>query len=101
MSRTESYTDKTFIVSDGDARLRKPNNLIAFERDTAADPRAGGEQAANFKRIAKGTKVKVDRVKVVPTGSSGAIVFGHCLSTDGTTSSAGRRRETSTASSST
>jgi hypothetical protein len=85
MSRTESYTDKTFIVSDADARLRKPNNLMAFERDTAADPLPRGEQAANFKRITKGTKVKVDRVKVVPTGSSGAIVFGHCLSTDGTT----------------
>jgi hypothetical protein len=38
MNRTESYTDKTFILADADARLRKPNNLMEFERDTAADP---------------------------------------------------------------
>jgi hypothetical protein len=85
MSRTESYADKTFIVADADARLRKPNNLMEFERFTAADPLPAGEQVGNFKRIAKGTTVKVDKVKVVPTGSSGSIVFGHCLSPDGTT----------------
>ena len=100
MSRTESYADKTFIVADGDARLRKANNLIEFER-LRLRTAAGGQAGRKFQAHRQGHEGKVDRVKVVPTGSSGAIVFGHCLSTDGTTSSAGRRRETSTASSST
>jgi D-alanyl-D-alanine carboxypeptidase len=85
MSRTENFADKTFLVADPDTRIRKADDLMSFERFTAADPLPAGEQVGNFKRIAKGTRVKVDQVKVVPTGSSGRIVFAHALSENGAT----------------
>ena len=85
MSRTENFVDKTFVVADPDARIRKADDLMGFERFTAADPLPPGEQVGNFKRIPKGTQVKVDNVKVVPTGSGGLIVFARALSADGAT----------------
>jgi D-alanyl-D-alanine carboxypeptidase len=85
MSRTESYAGKTFIVADADTRLRNPDNLMEFERYKAVDPLPAGEQVGNIKRIPKGTELKVDKIKIVPTGSSGSIVFAHVLSRDGTT----------------
>ena len=84
MSRTESYLEKIFIVTDPDARIRTPGDLMAFERYTPADVLPPGEQVGNFKRIAKDTQVKVDAIKVVPTGGSGSIAFAHSLSQDGT-----------------
>ena len=109
MNRTESYTDKTFIVADADARLRKPNNLMEFERDTAADPLPEGEQAGNFKHRqgheGQGDKVKVDKVNKVkssfPPGARARSCSAIACRPTGPPSSAGRRRETSTASSST
>jgi hypothetical protein len=84
MSRTESYADKTFIVADPDTRIRNPDNLMHFELYTPADQLPAGEQVGNFKRVPKGTTVKIDKIKIVPMGSSGSIVFAHVLSTDGT-----------------
>lgn len=83
MSRTENFADKTFVVADPDARVRKADNLMEFERFTAADTLPPGEQVGNFKRIPKGTRVKVDQIKVVPTGSAGTIVFAHALAEEG------------------
>jgi hypothetical protein len=55
---------------------------LEFEVYTPADV-PPGEQPGNFKRIPKGTKVKLDKVKVLPTGSSDALVFAHALSANG------------------
>src|SRR5262245_15850131 len=84
MSRTETYADAIFVVADADARVRNPDHLMDFERYTPADPLPAGEQVGDFKRIAKGTKLKVDKVKIVPTGSSASMIFAHGLSSDGT-----------------
>src|SRR5262245_40671087 len=84
MSRTESYLDKTFVVADPDARIRNAEDLMEFERYTAADVLPPGEQVGNFKRIAQNTRVKVDQTKATPTGSKGSILFARALSEDGT-----------------
>jgi hypothetical protein len=84
MSQSDSYLDKIFTVTDPDARLRKPGDLMAFLVYTAADTLPPGEAVGNFKRIPQNTKVKVDDIEIVRTGNSGSIVFGHALSADGT-----------------
>jgi hypothetical protein len=84
MSRTESYLDRTFVVVDPDARIRKSEDLMEFERYTAADVLPPGEQVGNFKRIAQNTLVKVDQIKSASTGSKGSILFARALSQDGT-----------------
>lgn len=75
MSHTESYLDKVFTVADPDARLRKPGDLMNFL--TLA---AGG-----FRLIPQNTKVRIDDIEIVRTGTSGSIVFGHAMSEDGAT----------------
>lgn len=85
MSRTESYKDKTFTVADADARIRTPGDLMGFERYSAGKPLPAGVSIGDFKRIPKNTRVKVDKIEIVPTGSSGSIVFAHTQSTDGLT----------------
>jgi len=72
MSRSESYRLKSFKVSDPDARIRKPGQLLEFER-------ANGD----FVRIPKNTQVKVSEIKTVPGGSTRSIVFARAFSTDG------------------
>jgi hypothetical protein len=85
MSQSDSYLDKIFTVADPDARLRKPGDLMNFLVYTATDPLPPGEAVGNVKRIPHNTRVKVDDIEIVRTGSSGSIVFGHALSQDGTT----------------
>lgn len=74
MSFAESFRDKTFVVVDPDARIRRDDDLMAFVHTTG-----GG-----FQVIAKGTKVKIVEVKVAETGSRSSIVFGRATSVDGT-----------------
>ena len=56
MSRTQTYLDKKFVVANPDARIRRPNDLLAFETYSAADSSPAGEQIGNFKRIPKGAQ---------------------------------------------
>lgn len=81
MRRTESYKNKTFIVEAPDTRLRKPDSLLEYERDTA-DGLPTGEQAGNFKYVPQNTEVRVDKIAVVPSGSTKSIVFAHVLAKD-------------------
>jgi len=83
MSKSNSYLDKTFVVTDPDARIRKPGDLMTFQVYTAADVLPPGERIGSFKRISQNTEVKVDDIEIQLTGSSGLIVFGHAMSTDG------------------
>ena len=78
MSQAESYLSKIFEVTDPDARLRKPGELMTFLVYTATDPPPPGAAIGDFKRIPRSTRVKVDDIEVVRTGSSGSIVFGTC-----------------------
>ncbi len=84
MSRT--FLDKIFTVSDPDARLRKPGELmITFLRYADGDPLPPGAKVGDFKLIPKGTKVRIDDIELERTGAGGSIVFGHAMSTDGAT----------------
>ncbi len=73
MSLFESYRDKTFIVDDADARVRRDNDLMAFV------PAAAG----HFQTIPKGTVVKIVEIEVAEGGSQRSIVFGRAASSDG------------------
>ena len=83
MSPSSSYLSKIFEVTDADARLRKPGELMTFLVYTPADPPPPGVAMGDFKRIPPGTRVKIDDIEIVRTGSSGSIVFGHAMSLDG------------------
>ena len=48
-------------------------------------PLPPGAQVGDFRRIAKGTEVKVDQVKRQPTGGKGGVIFAHALTADGAT----------------
>jgi hypothetical protein len=84
VSKTDSYKDKTFLVVDPDARIRKTDDIMHYETYTAADPPPPGEQIGGFMRIPKGESVRVDEIKVVPTGAKASIIFARVLSSDGT-----------------
>lgn len=74
MSIAESFRDRTFVVTDPDARVRRNDDLMAFVRAVG-----GG-----FETIPKGIKVKILEVKIAETGSRSSIVFGRASSIDGT-----------------
>ncbi len=73
MSLSESYQDKTFVVDDADARIRRDDDLMAFV------PAAAG----HFQTIPRGTAVKIVEIKVAEVGSQSIIVFGRATSIDG------------------
>jgi len=70
MSIAESFKDKTFVVEDADARIRRDDDLIAFVLD------ANGR----VKTIPKGTSIRIAEVRTVETGSNSSIVFGRATS---------------------
>lgn len=73
MNSAESFSEKTFLVVDPDARIRRDDDLIQFRRD------AGGR----FQTIPQGTPVKIAEVKTAEAGSLRSIIFGRATSVDG------------------
>lgn len=71
MNFAESFGDKTFVVVDSDARIRRDEDLMAFVLDTGN----------RFQMIPKGTKLKIVEVEA---GSRSDIVFGRATSVDRT-----------------
>ena len=67
MAFNPSFSGKSFVVSDSDARIRDPNNLAVV----------------TAKVIPQGTKVLVAEVKTLPTGSKSRIVFANTTSASG------------------
>ena len=74
MNFSESFRDRTFMVADPDARIRRDEDLMAFVSG------AGG----GFQAIARGTEVRIVEVRIAETGSRSSIVFGRAISIDGT-----------------
>lgn len=68
----ESFRDKTFVVVDPDARIRRDDDVIAF---------APGDNG-QFLTIPKGTEIRIVEVRVAETGSRSNIVFGRATSAD-------------------
>ncbi|OUL99991.1 M15 family metallopeptidase [Variovorax sp. JS1663] len=73
MDAAESFKDKTFVVSDPDARLRRDDDLMAFALA------AGGQ----VRTIPQGSQVRITEIRVVEAGSQSIIVFGRAASADG------------------
>jgi hypothetical protein len=85
MSLTDSYLGKIFTVADPDTRIRIPGDLMQFQKNTTTDTLPAGAAVGDFKRIPQGTKVKIDDVAIVRTGTSASISFAHALSPNGAT----------------
>ncbi|HVE56526.1 MAG TPA: M15 family metallopeptidase [Pyrinomonadaceae bacterium] len=58
-----SYTDKTYIVMDNDARIRRADDLAEVEVYAAGDKIPEGSAVGDFKRIPKRTEIKVTDVR--------------------------------------
>ena len=74
MNLAESFRDKTFVVDDPDARIRRDDDLMQFATDTQG----------RFRTVPKGTQVKLVEVRITETGSRSSIVFGRVTSVDAT-----------------
>jgi hypothetical protein len=73
MSRDESYRGKSFTIADPDARIRKADDLMAFE------PAPGG----GFRAIANGKTVRIDAVSTVAAGTNATLIFVHAVEPSG------------------
>ncbi len=73
MSLTESFRDKVFVVADADARIRRADDLMAFQ------PAPGG----GVRRIPQGARISISEVRRVEAGSRAIIVFGRAHAADG------------------
>jgi hypothetical protein len=58
-----SYTDKTFIVMDNDARIRRADNLAEVEKYQAGDKIPEGGAIGDIKQLPKRTEIKVSDVR--------------------------------------
>ena len=67
MPFSPSFSGKTFVVEDADARIRDPNNLATITAQV----------------IPKGTQVRVNAVKMLPTGAKTGLVFADVAATSG------------------
>lgn len=85
MSIAESFRDRSFLVSDSDARIRNDDNLISYALYKAGDTLPAGVQIGDPKRIPKGTSVRVSEISIVATGSRSRTIFARATSTDGAT----------------
>ena len=84
MSKAESFLDRIFTVADADARIREADDLLSFARYQATDVLPAGAAVGDLKRIPKGSKVRVARVRIIPVGSVTRRVFADTRAEDGT-----------------
>ena len=66
MNPAESFKDKTFVVTDPDARVRHDDDMMAFALT------AGGQ----FRTIPQGSEVKVLEIRIAQAGSQRNLIFG-------------------------
>jgi hypothetical protein len=74
MSKTESFRDKPFVVTDSEARLRNAD-LTTFATYKPGEPLPAGAKVGGIKLIAKGARVVVSEIKVAPTSAKTKAVF--------------------------
>ena len=78
MTVSQSYLDKTFLVNDGDARIRRDGNLVDFVLYAAGEPLPPGRRVGDPKIIPKGTTVRAVEARVGPN----ATIFARVQPTD-------------------
>lgn len=78
MTVSQSYLDKTFLVTDGDARIRQDGNLLEFVRYAAGESLPPGRQIGDPKTIARGMTVRAIEARVGPN----ATIFARVQPTD-------------------
>ena len=69
----ESYRDRPFTIADADARLRDPADPSKFLETAPGRPR----------RIPQGTRIRIDRIREMPSGARQVSLFVHARSADG------------------
>lgn len=85
MSMAESFRDKTFLIDDADARIRKDNDLLSSAVYGPGDVLPPGAAVGKPKVIPKATKVKIAALKVVAISGSSDAVFADVSPADGGT----------------
>lgn len=68
-----SYLSKKFTIASPDARLRRADDLMAFDTSSGA-----------IMKIPQGTVIRVDDVQRLPTGAKKIALFAHAIREDGT-----------------
>lgn len=68
MTSYESYRDRTFLVSDRDARLRSSDDIWAFLTYSSVDDIPPGSAVGDYIRIPEGKRVSVRDIRIVPAG---------------------------------
>lgn len=80
----ESFRGKEFEVVDPDSRIRvSRDQLTEHARYATGDPLPLGVNPSDYKRIPKGTKVRIDEVAVIAAGSETQRVFALASMPDG------------------
>ncbi|CAN7649318.1 M15 family metallopeptidase [Mesorhizobium sp. LjNodule214] len=65
---TGSYLDKTFVVENPDARIRRDDDLHSFVTLSASEAALAGGNVGDFKRIPVDTKIRVLGTRIGPNG---------------------------------
>ncbi len=75
MSDQENFRERIYLVADPDARIRVTGDLQKYARYQAGEPLPPGATVGDYKRIPKGTRVRVNEIAYGQSGSHSHIVF--------------------------
>ncbi len=83
MALHTNYLDRTFTVTDPDARIRVPDDLISFLRYKSGDQIPAGKSIGDFVLIPRGTVVNVSEIDIQDASSNTKRVFARASSEGG------------------
>lgn len=79
VDRTQTFLSKVFKVVDPDARLRKADNLLEYERFAPGEDRPEGASNGVFKIIPVGTRVRADAVQFAARSGTQQQAYVHVI----------------------
>lgn len=79
VDRTQTFLSKVFTVVDPDARLRKADDLLEYERYAPGEERPEGASNGVFKIIPVGTRVRADAVQFAARSGTEQQAYVHVL----------------------
>lgn len=79
VDRTQTFLSKVFTVVDPDARLRKADDLLEYERYAPGEERPEGAANGVFKIIPVGTRVRADAVQFAARSGTEQQAYVHVL----------------------
>lgn len=83
MALHTNYLDQTFIVTDPDARIRIPGDLMSFRKYQSGDQIPSGKSIGDFVLIPRNTVVTISDIDIQKDSSKTKKVFAFAFSEDG------------------